>query len=90
LPVEVFGMAELTEYEIVDLMGEDDPDAEPICIVEATGKKQAMRAAAKGLGGEVSDTKTYQQNRPILWLKDEDGGPMMCVARRRRQRGRES
>jgi hypothetical protein len=71
----------MTTFQIVSLFEEDDPTAEPVCEVEAPGKLAAMNGAAIGLGGSVEHSKTYQQNRPILWL---DGG--MYVARRRPSR----
>lgn len=83
-------MAVLRTYEIVELMEEDNPDATPLALVEATGKKAAMTAVARGMGGHTSNTKTYQQNRPILWLYDKDeAGEVteahMCVARLQRR-----
>ena len=69
----------MAEFEIVRIDEEDSEETNPVAIVEATGKLAAMNGAARGLGGAVSHTKTYQQNRPILWL-----GGLMYVARRRK------
>jgi hypothetical protein len=70
----------MANFAIVSLFEEDSDEAEPLAFVEATGKVAAMESAAKGLGGHVGQTKTYQQNRPVLWL---DGGMYVAVRRRK-------